>query len=38
MSIDIKIPFFSVLVTVEPHRSLFTVRCHELIDTKAQHL
>jgi hypothetical protein len=32
VSIGIKIPFFRVLVAIEPGRSLLTVRYHELID------
>jgi hypothetical protein len=31
-SIGIKIPFFRVSVTIEPGRSLLTVRYHELFD------
>jgi hypothetical protein len=30
--IGIKIPFFRVSVTIEPGRSLLTVRCYELFD------
>jgi hypothetical protein len=33
VSIGIKIPFFRVSVTVEPGRSLLTVRYHELFET-----
>jgi hypothetical protein len=32
VSIGIKIPFFRVSVTIEPGRSLLTVRYHELFD------
>ena len=32
MSVDIKTPFFRVSVTIEPVRSLLTVRYHELFD------
>ena len=32
VAIDIKIQFFRVLVTIEPDRSLTTVRYHELFD------
>jgi hypothetical protein len=33
LSIGTKIPFFRVSVTIEPGRSLLTVRYHELLDT-----
>ena len=33
ISIGIKIPFFRASVTIEPDRSLLTVRYHELFDT-----
>ena len=32
VSIGIKIPFFRVSVTIEPDRSLLTIRYHELFD------
>ena len=32
VAIGIKIPFFRVLVTIEPGRSLLLVRYHELFD------
>ena len=32
VTIGIKIPFFRVLVTIEPGRSLFTLSYHELFD------
>jgi len=35
VSIGIKIPFFRVSVTIEPGRSLLTVRYHELFDRRA---
>ena len=34
VSIGIKIPFFRVSVTIEPGRSLLTVRCHELFENR----
>ena len=37
-SVGIKIPFFTVLVTIEPGRSLLTVRYHELFDWYLKHL
>jgi hypothetical protein len=33
VSIGIKIPFFRVLVTIDPGHSLLIVRYHELFDT-----
>jgi hypothetical protein len=36
VSIAIKIPFFRVSVTIEPGRSLLTVRYHELFDITAR--
>ena len=32
VAIGIKIPFFRVLVSIEPGRSLITVRYHELFE------
>ena len=36
VSIGTKIPFFRVSVTIEPGRSLITVRYHELFDIFGQ--
>jgi hypothetical protein len=35
VSIGIKIPFFRVSVTIEPGRSLLTVRYHELFESNS---